>query len=84
MVDAKQFCNLSFQLLDPSANHSKNEIAPYHQERFHANSFVVFRFTFYYDVRMNYRDCVVMSMPDNLTSMTHIFVDFKDGTILIA
>jgi hypothetical protein len=29
---AKQLCNLSFQVLDPSANHSKNEIVPCHQE----------------------------------------------------
>jgi hypothetical protein len=84
MVGAKQFCNLSFQLLDPSANHSKNEIDPSDQERFHANSFVVFRFTFYYDVGMKYRNCAVMNMPDNLTSMTDIFVEFEDGTILIA
>ena len=49
MVDSKRFCNLSFQVLDIDANYSKNEITPCHQEWFHANSFIVFRFTFDYN-----------------------------------
>jgi hypothetical protein len=31
---------------------------------------------------MKYSDRVFMYMPDNLTSITDIFVDFKDGVIL--
>ena len=52
---AKQLCNLSFQLLDPSANYSNNEIAQSRRQRFHANPFIVFRFIFYSDlmVRIN-------------------------------
>ena len=33
---------------------------------------------------MKYRDRVFMDMPDNLTSITDIFVAFKDGVILTA
>jgi len=52
-------------------------------ERFHANVIIVFRFT-YYDVRMKNRDRVATNMPDNLISITDIFVDFKDGVMLTA
>lgn len=31
---------------------------------------------------MKYRDRVFMCMSNNLTSVTEIFVDFKDGVIL--
>lgn len=40
---------LHFQSLDPSANYSKNKITQCHQKRVHANSFIVFGFTFYSD-----------------------------------
>jgi hypothetical protein len=74
MVDSKRFCNLSFQVLDIDANYSKNEITPCHQEWFHANLLSFF------DSPL----ITIMNMSFNLTSLTDIFFDFKDGMILIA
>ena len=83
MVDSKRFCNLSYQLLDLGANYSKNEITPCHKEWFQANSFIVFRFSFDYTVRMKNRDFAAMSMSYNFTSLMDMFFEFKDGMILI-